>query len=430
MRAVARLPRHRPRVRPLRRARQRERSARRVADVLSAASRRRLPRHGRGQGRSRQGLAHLGRRRQAPPGALGLLRPGRLLRQDRRHAGLLRRALDARRAAARTARRGSGRAPRSRTSPISTRSIRRSARRSPPTCWRASRDASPSSPTATRGRARFRRALPRQLDRPARPRDDRSGAARSALVPDRQLRRTARAHRRDAAHGRALSRPRPRPRRLRAAACLRAASIAPSMHVAIRQSYAAMIENIDRWLGLYLEALDAARRARLDRRGVVERPRRDAGRSRPVGQAGAAPLVGRRCRWCWPGRASSPARATALVSSDRPRTDVPRARRARRRRRTSTRDRSSRCSPVARAGHREHVLSGLLGWRMVYDGRYKLVRGSGPRPRSAARSGPSHCSSISTTIRGRTATSRLRCRRWSRRLSELLPPVPAAAQSG
>ena len=53
VRAVARLSRHRARVRPLRCARQRERSAARVAHLLSTSARRRLSRHGRGQGRSR-----------------------------------------------------------------------------------------------------------------------------------------------------------------------------------------------------------------------------------------------------------------------------------------------------------------------------------------------------------------------------------------
>ena len=38
--------------------------------------------------------------------------------------------------------------------------------------------------------------------------------------------------------------------------------------------------------------------------------------------------------------------------------------------------------------HREHVLSGLLGWRMVYDGRYKLVRGTGPQTTFSKAFGP------------------------------------------
>jgi choline-sulfatase len=38
--------------------------------------------------------------------------------------------------------------------------------------------------------------------------------------------------------------------------------------------------------------------------------------------------------------------------------------------------------------HREHVRSGLLGWRMVWDGRYKLVRGSGPQTTFSKAFGP------------------------------------------
>ena len=210
VRAVARLSRHRARVRPLRRARQRERSAGRIAHVLSTPARRRLSRHGRGQGRPRQGLADLGSRRQAPPGELGLLGPGRLLRQDRRHAGLLRRALVARRAAAR--RRG-------REAPAGRRAVPLASRRARSAARRGVRRRHAGAGQGTKARARLRRhaaepasrsALPRQLDRPPRPRDDRSGAARSAVVPDRQLRRTALPHRRDAADGRALSRARSR----------------------------------------------------------------------------------------------------------------------------------------------------------------------------------------------------------------------------
>jgi arylsulfatase A-like enzyme len=38
--------------------------------------------------------------------------------------------------------------------------------------------------------------------------------------------------------------------------------------------------------------------------------------------------------------------------------------------------------------HRQYVRSGLLGWRMVWDGRYKLVRGSGPQTTFSRAFGP------------------------------------------
>ena len=56
-------------------------------------------------------------------------------------------------------------------------------------------------------------------------------------------------------------------------------------HLGVRRNYAAMIENIDRWLGVYLDTLreSALRNSRRHKLG----PRRDAGRSGLLGQGGS-----------------------------------------------------------------------------------------------------------------------------------------------
>jgi arylsulfatase A-like enzyme len=158
-------------------------------------------------------------------------------------------------------------------------------------------------------------------------------------------------------------------------------------HVGIRQSYAAMIENVDRWLGIYLEALE--RRGELDDTVVVwssdhgemlgdhgqwdKQVPHHSSASVPLVVAGPGIAPGRRDRALVSLLDLGPtvleiAGAGPLEGADA-RSLVP-------------------LLAGETATHREHVLSGLLGWRMVWDGRYKLVRGSGPETTFSRAFGP------------------------------------------
>jgi arylsulfatase A-like enzyme len=163
-------------------------------------------------------------------------------------------------------------------------------------------------------------------------------------------------------------------------------TIAPPMHVAIRQSYAAMIENIDRWLGVYLEALE--RRGELDSTIVVWSSDHgemlgDHGqwdKQVPHRSATEVPLV-----LAGPGIERGGRQALVSLIDLGP---------------TFLELAGLEVMPDTEArslvpvltnrsqSHREHVLSGLLGWRMVSDGRYKLVRGSGPQTTFSKAFGP------------------------------------------
>jgi arylsulfatase A-like enzyme len=166
-------------------------------------------------------------------------------------------------------------------------------------------------------------------------------------------------------------------------------AIQPAMHTAIRQSYAAMIENIDRWLGIYLDAL--ARRGELDSTIVVWASDHgemlgDHGqwdKQVPHRSSTAVPLV-----IAGPGVAPG-RRERALVSLiDLNPTFLELA------------GLDPMCDTDARSiaplfgaegrsrSHREHVLSGLLDWCMVWDGRYKLVCGWGPQTTFSKAFGP------------------------------------------
>ncbi|MFN7919029.1 MAG: sulfatase-like hydrolase/transferase [Bryobacteraceae bacterium] len=143
-----------------------------------------------------------------------------------------------------------------------------------------------------------------------------------------------------------------------------------STHTAIRQNYAAMIENIDRWVGIYMAEL--RRRGELDNTIVVFSS--DHGEmlgdhdrwEKPVPYQASVgvPLI-----VAGPGETSD-----ALVSVvdfaatflDYAGVGVPR----------DMDSRSLRAVLERRTrSHREYVLSGLNHWRMVQDGRYKLITG-------------------------------------------------------
>lgn len=147
-------------------------------------------------------------------------------------------------------------------------------------------------------------------------------------------------------------------------------------HVAMRQNYTAMVENIDRWLGVYLDEIK--RRGEADNTYVVWCSDHGEmlgdhelwGKSVPYQPAVGVPLV-----MAGPGvRRGAP--AEALVNHiDLAATFLDWAGAA------PLRDSDSQSLRAVAEGkaqsHREFVRSGLDKWRMVFDGRYKLIRGYG-----------------------------------------------------
>jgi choline-sulfatase len=148
-------------------------------------------------------------------------------------------------------------------------------------------------------------------------------------------------------------------------------------HNDIRRNYTAMIENIDRQLGLFLQALSASG---------------ELANTLILYTADHGEMLGDHNRWekkCpyrpsvgVPLYARGPGVQAGVVSEalvnlidlaatcmDVAGLEIPRNMQARSLR------------PVLEgqtAAHRDYVLSGMDGWRMVYDGRYKLVRGFDP----------------------------------------------------
>jgi arylsulfatase A-like enzyme len=162
----------------------------------------------------------------------------------------------------------------------------------------------------------------------------------------------------------------------------RCEEFSPEVHVAIRQNYSAMVENIDRWLGTYLEAID--------KRGELEN-------TLIVFSSDHGEMLGDHTRWAkavpyhpsvsvplvvqGPGVKKGVATDALASVMDLAATylDYGGVRRPD--------DMDSRSLRPLLEGktqhHRQQVLSGLYGWRMVWDGRYKLITGfdpdSGPR---------------------------------------------------
>ena len=153
--------------------------------------------------------------------------------------------------------------------------------------------------------------------------------------------------------------------------------LTPEVHTEIRENYAAMVENIDRWLGLFVAELE--RRGELDNTIIVFSS--DHGemlgdhdrwaKSYPYEPSVCVPLV-----IAGPGVAARPG-SDALVSlidlgatfceyagADRPDGMTAKSLRPLLEGATDT--------------HRELAHSGLFGWRMVTDGRYKLIAGFDP----------------------------------------------------
>lgn len=144
--------------------------------------------------------------------------------------------------------------------------------------------------------------------------------------------------------------------------------------IRIRQNYAAMIENIDRWIGLYVDQLEE--RGELDNTVIVYSSDHGEmlgdhsrwGKQLPFESSSGVPLV-----MAGPGVRQGE-RVDAMVSLidlsatflDLAGVEVPE-------------DMDGISMRHLLAGHtdahREYVFSGLYDWRMVYDGRYKLVTG-------------------------------------------------------
>jgi arylsulfatase len=151
----------------------------------------------------------------------------------------------------------------------------------------------------------------------------------------------------------------------------------PAIHNAIRQNYTAMVENLDRWVGIYVD--EVKRRGELDNTVVVFSS--DHGemlgdhnrwaKSVPFEPSLSVPLLA-----AGPGIKTG-VRSHALVSHiDIGATFLDYAGVARAEGMTA-----QSLRPLLEGktrSHREFVRSGLNAWRLVGDGRYKLVRGFGP----------------------------------------------------
>ena len=145
-------------------------------------------------------------------------------------------------------------------------------------------------------------------------------------------------------------------------------------HDGIRQNYSGMVENIDRWVGIYIEHL--AKTGQLDNtlivyssdHGEMLGDHRRWGKSVPYQPSVGVPLViagpGVRSGWvCQAPVTTLDLTATFLGAAGLSIPD----------------DMDSRSMGPMLAGEaapsRKIVRSGLGGWRMAYDGRYKLIRG-------------------------------------------------------
>ena len=156
------------------------------------------------------------------------------------------------------------------------------------------------------------------------------------------------------------------------------AKIAPQKHSEIRQNYAAMIENIDRCVGLYIERL--RKTGQLENTLIVYSSDHgemlgDHGRWAkhvPYQPSVGVPLIiagpgVSRARQYKPPVTTMDLAATFLEYASVP---VPKN------------FDSISMKPILqgkRDRHREFVYSGIDPWRLVFDGRYKLIRGFDPK---------------------------------------------------
>jgi arylsulfatase A-like enzyme len=148
-------------------------------------------------------------------------------------------------------------------------------------------------------------------------------------------------------------------------------------HAEIRRNYAAMIENIDRWLGEYLDALEA-RGEREDTLVVFASDHGEMlgdhgrwGKGRPRQPSVGVPMVA-----AGPGVAPRSPVDSPVSALDLHETFLDYAGLGTD---NSTDSRTLRSVLEGRTDdHRDCVLAGLDDWRLVFDGRYKLVTGWTP----------------------------------------------------
>ena len=162
------------------------------------------------------------------------------------------------------------------------------------------------------------------------------------------------------------------------------AELSNTEHVAIRQNYTAMVENIDRWVGIYIDQL--RKRGELDNtlivfssdHGEMLGDHNRWGKTVPYQPSVGVPLV-----VAGPGVEKGKTSDAMVSLVDMAATfldysNLPRPK-----------DMDSRSlRPLLEgktATHRQHLLSALAPWSMAWDGNYKLVRGfaTGERRRPA-----------------------------------------------
>jgi len=155
-------------------------------------------------------------------------------------------------------------------------------------------------------------------------------------------------------------------------------------HDEIRQNYAAMIENIDRWLGVYVRELE--RRGELDRTLIVYSSDHGEmlgdhgrwGKTLPYHPSAGVPLIvaGPGLRQGWVCEAPATTLDLSATFLELVGANVPK-------------DMDSRSLlPLLRGqtdSHRQVVRSGLGRWRLAWDGRYKLIRGFDGQGRAGGR---------------------------------------------
>lgn len=160
------------------------------------------------------------------------------------------------------------------------------------------------------------------------------------------------------------------------------------IHLEIRRNYSAMVENLDRWVGIFVE--EVRRRGELANTLIVYSSDHGEmlgdhnrwGKSVPYQPSIGVPLI-----MAGPGVPGGVV-SDALVSvMDLAATFLDYAGLAR------PADMDSRSLRPLLEGrtrsHRQHVLSGLGDWRVVFDGRYKLIRGFDPqRPKQPSGAAP------------------------------------------
>lgn len=147
----------------------------------------------------------------------------------------------------------------------------------------------------------------------------------------------------------------------------------PETHVAIRQNYTAMVENIDRNVGIFLE--EVRKRGELDNTIVVfssDHGEMLGDHDRWAKSVPFQPSVGVPLVIAGPGvRQGTSDALVSIVDLSATFLDYAGL--------TVPRDMDSRSlRPLAEGAtktHREYVRSGLGRWRMVWDGRYKLITG-------------------------------------------------------